>query len=312
MSDKLDNPVTGKPNIAAPPAHDHGKDANSRMLVFALILTGTFLVVEVIGSFVFNSLALLSDAGHMLTDVAALAIALMAIRIGARPADDQRTFGYRRFEILAAAFNALMLFAVAIYVLVEAINRFRDPEPVQSGGMLAVAIAGLIINLVSMRLLQSGKERSLNLKGAYLEVWADMLGSIGVIAGAIAIRFTGLTWIDPVVAVGIGLWVLPRTWILLRDTANVLLEGVPRGMSLDEVRRAIGAIPGVRGAHDLHVWSITSGNVSCSVHVVVDDISQAEPTRNRVAQMLAQSFQIEHATIQTETRACAEAPSTHT
>src|SRR3546814_4023691 len=124
----------------------------------------------------------------------------------------------------AAAFNALLLFAVAIYVLVEAINLFRDPEPVQSGGMLAGSIAGLIINLVSMRLLQSGKERSLNLKGAYLEVWADMLGSIGVIAGAIAIRFTGMTWIDPVVAVGIGLWVLPRTWILLRDTANVLLE----------------------------------------------------------------------------------------
>lgn len=178
--------------------------------------------------------------------------------------------------------------------------------------MLAVAIAGLIINLVSMRLLQSGKERSLNLKGAYLEVWADMLGSIGVIAGAIAIRFTGMTWIDPVVAVGIGLWVLPRTWILLRDTANVLLEGVPRGMSLDEVRRAIGAVPGVQSAHDLHVWSITSGNVSCSVHVVVDDIAQAEATRNRVAQMLAQAFQIEHATIQTESKECAEVRSTHT
>src|SRR3546814_3725640 len=147
MSDKLDNPVTGKPNIAAPPAHDHGKDANSRMLVFALILTSTFLVVEVIGSFVFNSLALLSDAGHMLTDVAALAIALMAILIGARPADDQRTFGSRRFEILSAAFNAPLLFAVAIYVLVEAINRFRDPEPVQSGGMLAVALAGWILHL---------------------------------------------------------------------------------------------------------------------------------------------------------------------
>ena len=311
MSDNLGDPVAAKPNVAAPPAHDHGKNANSRMLLIALVLTGTFLIAEVIGSFVFNSLALLSDAGHMLTDVAALTIALMAIRIGARPADDRRTFGYRRFEILAAAFNALMLFAVAIYVLVEAINRFRDPEPVQSTGMLVVAMAGLVINLISMRLLRSGKERSLNLKGAYLEVWADMLGSIGVICGAVAIRFTGITWIDPVVAVGIGLWVLPRTWILLRDTANVLLEGVPRGLSLDEVRRAIAGVPGVQGAHDLHIWSITSDNVSCSVHILVNDLTQAESIRDRVVQMLAQSFQIEHATIQTESKQCAESRSAH-
>ncbi|WP_447954248.1 cation diffusion facilitator family transporter [Sphingopyxis chilensis] len=306
MSKTLDTRAAAKPNIAAPPAHDHGQDANSRMLLLALLLTGTFLIAEVIGSFVFNSLALLSDAGHMLTDVAALTIALMAIRIGARPADDQRTFGYKRFEILAAAFNALMLFAVAIYVLVEAVNRFREPEPVQSTGMLIIAVAGLIINLISMRLLRSGKERSLNLKGAYLEVWADMLGSIGVIGGAIAIRFTGLTWIDPLVAVGIGLWVLPRTWILLRDTANVLLEGVPRGMSLGDVRAAIVDVPGVQDVHDLHVWSITSGSISCSVHIVVNDVGQAEAIRSQVAQTLSQSFQIEHTTIQTESRQGAE------
>lgn len=305
MTENLGSPV------AAPPAHDHAKSANSGTLLIALLLTGTFLIAEVIGSFVFNSLALLSDAGHMLTDVAALTIALMAIRIGARPADGQRTFGYRRFEILAAAFNALMLFAVAIYILVEAINRFRDPEPVQSTGMLIVAVAGLIINLISMRLLRSGKEQSLNLKGAYLEVWADMLGSIGVIGGAIAIRFTGLTWIDPVVAVGIGLWVLPRTWILLRDTANVLLEGVPRGMSLNDIRAAIVGVPGVQNAHDLHVWSITSANSSCSVHIIVDDVGQAEAIRAQVAQMLSQSFLIEHATVQTESKQCAELNSAH-
>ena len=312
MSESVDNPVVAGANGAALPAHEHGKNANSRMLLLALILTGTFLIVEVIGSFVFNSLALLSDAGHMLTDVAALTIALMAIRIGARSADDRRTCGYRRFEILAAAFNALMLFAVAIYVLVEAVNRFRDPEPVQSTGMLIVAVAGLIINLISMRLLRSGKERSLNLKGAYLEVWADMLGSIGVIGGAVAIRFTGLTWIDAVVAVGIGLWVLPRTLILLRDTANVLLEGVPRGLSLNAIRQAIAGVPGVQSAHDLHVWSITSDYISCSVHIVVKDFSLAESIRGRVVQMLAQSFQIEHATIQTESKPCAEIGSAHT
>lgn len=311
MSEPLTEQAKPKPNVAATPAHDHAKAANSRVLLIALLLTGAFLIAEVVGSFVFNSLALLSDAGHMLTDVAALTIALLAIRIGARPADDQRTFGYRRFEILAAAFNALMLFAVAIYILVEAVNRFRDPEPVQSTGMLVVAIIGLVVNLVSMRLLMSGKDRSLNLKGAYLEVWADMLGSVGVIAGALAIRFTGFTWIDPVVAVGIGLWVLPRTWILLRDTANVLLEGVPQGLSLNDVRNAILGVDGVRGAHDLHVWSITSDSISCSVHVVVDVDANAEAIRGRVTAKLAQAFAIEHATIQTETRPCSEAEPLH-
>jgi len=311
MSEPIVEQAKAKPNVAAKPAHDHAKTANSRVLLIALLLTGTFLIAEVVGSFVFNSLALLSDAGHMLTDVAALTIALLAIRIGARPADDQRTFGYRRFEILAAAFNALMLFAVAIYVLIEAVNRFRDPEPVQSTGMLIVAIIGLVVNLVSMRLLMSGKDRSLNLKGAYLEVWADMLGSIGVIAGALAIRFTGISWIDPVVAVGIGLWVLPRTWILLRDTANVLLEGVPRGLSLAEVRAAILGVDGVRGAHDLHVWSITSDSISCSVHIMVDADANAEAIRSQVAAKLAQAFAIEHATIQTETRPCSEAEPLH-
>jgi len=300
-----------KPNVAANPSHDHATTANSRILLIALLLTGTFLIAEVVGSFVFNSLALLSDAGHMLTDVAALTIALLAIRIGARPADDQRTFGYRRFEILAAAFNALLLFAVAIYVLFEAVNRFRDPEPVQSTGMLVVAVIGLVINLVSMRLLMSGKDRSLNLKGAYLEVWADMLGSIGVIAGALVIRFTGISWIDPIVAVGIGLWVLPRTWILLRDTANVLLEGVPRGLSLADVRATILRVDGVRGAHDLHVWSITSDSMSCSVHIMVDGDANAEAIRGQVAAKLAQAFAIEHATIQTETSPCSEVEPLH-
>lgn len=311
MPEAMTEQARARPNVAATPAHDHAKTANSRVLLIALLLTGTFLIAEVVGSFVFNSLALLSDAGHMLTDVAALTIALLAIRIGARPADDRRTFGYRRFEILAAAFNALMLFAVAIYILVEAVNRFRDPEPVQSTGMLVVAIIGLVVNLVSMRLLMSGKDRSLNLKGAYLEVWADMLGSVGVIVGAVAIRFTGLTWIDPVVAVGIGLWVLPRTWILLRDTANVLLEGVPQGLSLAEVRAAILGVEGVRDAHDLHVWSITSDSISCSVHVLVETDANAEAVRDQVTAKLAQAFAIEHATIQTETSLCSEAEPLH-
>ena len=291
--------------------HSHGAGANSRMLGIALALTTTFLVAEVVGAFVFNSLALLSDAAHMLTDVVALAIALAAIKIGQRPADDSRTFGYRRFEILAAAFNALLLFAVAGYVLWESVGRFFVPEPVGSTGMLVVAALGLVVNLISMRLLSAGKDESLNVKGAYLEVWADMLGSIGVIAGAVIIMLTGWLWVDPVVAVGIGLWVLPRTWILLKDTTHVLLEGVPSRLSIIEIRRAIGATPGVASVHDLHVWSLTSDDSSLSVHVALTEGADPEAVRTLVAKMLRERFEIEHATIQTEREPCEDADGLH-
>lgn len=285
--------------------HDHTAGANAKMLTIALLLTGTFLVTEVVGAFVFNSLALLSDAGHMLTDVAALVIALMAIRIGQKAPDDKRTFGYRRVEILAAAFNAIMLFAVAIYVLVEAAERFREPEPVGSTGMLIVAVLGLVVNLIAMRLLLAGKDQSLNVKGAYLEVWADMLGSIGVIAGALLIRFTGWTLVDPIVAVGIGLWVLPRTWILLKDTTNVLLEGVPGGLRLGDIRGAIAEVPGVGGVHDLHVWSMASDDVSLTAHIEIANAADGDRIRAAVRSTLVDRFEIEHVTIQTEAEPCA-------
>lgn len=281
-------------------SHDHTAGASTRMLGWALALTSTYLVVQVIGGIAFNSLALLSDAAHMMTDAAALLIALLAIKIGSRPADERRTFGYRRLEILAAAFNAILLFLVAIYIFIEAIERFRDPPPVQSWGMLAVAAIGLVVNLVSMRLLMSGKEASLNVKGAYLEVWADMIGSVGVILAALAIRFTGWAWIDPLVAVAIGLWVLPRAWVLLRDTMNVLLEGVPRGLALGNIRASIAAVEGVAGLHDLHVWSTGNGEVSCTVHIMLKDPAQADIVRRSVAGMLHDTWAIEHTTIQTE------------
>lgn len=281
-------------------AHDHTTGTNAKMLGWALALTFSYLIAEVIGGLVFNSLALLSDAAHMLTDVAALVIALLAIKLGKRAADDRRTFGYRRFEILAAAFNAVLLFMIAIYVFVEAIQRFTDPEPVQSWGMLIVATIGLGVNLISMRLLAAGKDKNFNIKGAYLEVWADMIGSVGVIAGAIAIRFTGWTWIDAVVAVAIGLWVLPRTWVLLRDTTNVLLEGVPAGVKLREVRAAIATVPGVEGLHDLHIWSMSNDDVSCTVHVELSSTADASAVRRLVDALLNDRFGIEHSTIQTE------------
>ncbi|HQT52917.1 MAG TPA: cation diffusion facilitator family transporter [Phenylobacterium sp.] len=286
--------------------HDHirGSNPNTRRLVIALALTSTFLIAEVVAGLVFNSLALLSDAAHMFTDAAALAIALLAIRIGGRAADERKTFGYRRFEILAAAFNAILLFGVAIYVLVEGVRRLVRPEPVESTGMLIVAVLGLGITLVAMRLLSSGKDKSLNIKGAYLEVWADMLGSLGVIVGAVLIRLTGWTWIDPVVAIGIGLWVLPRTWVLLRDSTNILLEGAPSGVALAALRKTIAETPGVAGVHDLHMWVSGADQPSCTAHVVLAPGSDGEAVRARVVASLKSDFDVHHVTIQTETVPC--------
>lgn len=285
---------------------------NERALRFALLLTTTFLIAEVVAGVLTGSLALISDAAHMFTDAAALAIALVAVRIGKRPADSQRTFGYYRFEILAAAFNAILLFLVAIYILFEAYQRLKNPPEIQSTGMLIVAVLGLGINLVSMRLLSGGKEHSLNVKGAYLEVWSDMLGSIGVIVGALIIRFTGWSWIDSLVAVAIGLWVLPRTWLLLKESLNVLLEGVPEGIGLDQVQQAILAVPGVHSLHDLHVWTISSGKISLTVHVVC---AAAEVPNDRlltaIRSILATQFDIHHSTVQLEQEPCEQANELH-
>jgi len=285
--------------------HDHKPgQTNGARLAVALALTLTFLVAEVIAGVMFNSLALLSDAAHMFTDAAALAIALAAIRIGARKPDDRRSFGYRRFEILAAAFNAVLLFGVAIYVLIEGVKRILDPEPVQSGGMLVVAILGLVINLVAMRLLSAGRDKSLNVKGAYLEVWADMLGSLGVIVGALVIKFTGWRFVDPIVAIGIGLWVLPRTWILLKSSTQILLEGAPSGVDLGKVRETIAQTPGVGSVHDLHVWVSGADLPSCSAHVVLEHDADFDAVRQAVVKRLEGDFDLHHVTLQTERSAC--------
>ena len=291
--------------------HDHTAGANARSLTIALAITGAFLLAELAGAYWFNSLALLSDAAHMFTDAAALGIALLAIKIGQRPADVKRTYGYRRFEILAAAFNAMLLIAVAGYVLWEGIQRFITPEPVGSTGMFVIACIGLVANLISMRVLTGGKESSLNVKGAYLEVWADMLGSLGVIAAAVAIYFTDWLWLDPVVAIGIGLWVLPRTWVLLRDTANILLQGVPRGMDLDAIREAINGIDGVEATHDLHLWSVAGDDTSLTAHIVTVEGADPEAVRERVAGVLEEKFSIHHVTLQTESEPCAVSEGMH-
>ena len=281
-------------------SHGHG-GGNERAMLIALMLTATFMVAEVAGGLLTGSLALLSDAAHMFTDVAALAVAIAAIRIARRPADRRRTFGYYRFEILAAAFNATLLFFVAAYILWEAWKRLQEPTEIQSLGMLLVAAVGFAVNLISMRLLRSGSKTSLNLKGAYLEVWADLLGSAGVIAAALVIRFTGWGWVDPLVGAAIGLWVLPRTWILLREALNILLEGVPQGLDLDAIEQAMLATPGVSGVHDLHVWGLTSGRHALTAHIeVAPDLPRQERLEEAIGRMLQERFDITHSTVQME------------
>ncbi|MGH8417884.1 MAG: cation diffusion facilitator family transporter [Pseudomonas sp.] len=283
--------------------HSHGevRAGHEKKLLLALGLTTGFMIAEIIAAWITNSLALLSDAAHMFTDSAALAISLMAFQIAKRAADRNRTFGYARFEILASAFNAILLFFVAIYILYEAYQRLLTPAPIQSTGMLVIAVLGLVVNLISMRLLGAASGESLNVKGAYLEVWSDMLGSIGVIIAALVIRFTGWAWVDSIVAAGIGLWVLPRTWTLLRESMNVLLEGVPNGIDLQKVEQAILEVEGVRTIHDLHVWSVTSGKNVMSVHVVIAQAAlNGQDILAQVTASVSQNFEIGHCTIQLE------------
>ena len=283
--------------------HSHGevRVGHERVLLIALALTTSFMVAEVTGALITGSLALLSDAAHMFTDSAALAVSLVAIWIAKRAADRKRTFGYYRFEILAAAFNAVLLFLVALYILFEAYQRLRAPAEIQSLGMLVLGSIGLVVNLVAMILLRAASTESLNVKGAYLEVWSDLLGSIGVIAAAIVIRKTGWTWVDSLVAAGIGLWVLPRTWVLLKASINILLQGVPEGIDMERLEAAIRGVAGVIDLHSVHVWGLTSGKTVMSAHVVVNpaltDERQVIPS---ITELVEHDFGIEHSTVQVE------------
>ena len=294
--------------------HDHSHavvtEGNARKLTFALILTSGFLVIEVIAGFMTQSLALLSDAAHMFTDAAALAIALAAIQIAKRPADNKRTFGYQRFEILAALFNASMLFFVAMYILYEAYQRFTQPPEIQSIGMLVVASIGLVINLISMKILMSSATESLNMKGAYLEVLSDALGSVGVIIGAVIIYFTNWYWVDTIIAVAIGFWVLPRTWILLKQSINILLEGVPEEVDIEKLRNDLLALDGVESIHQLKVWAITSKNIHLTVHLFAPNADRKQ-LHYAAAEMLSHEHGIAEVTLQIEDDAEMNCQHTH-
>ena len=294
--------------------HDHSHavvtEGNARKLTIALMLTMTFLIIEVVAGLITQSLALLSDAAHMFTDAAALAIALAAIKIAKRPADNKRTFGYQRFEILAALFNASMLFFVAMYILYEAYQRFTQPPEIQSIGMLVVASIGLVINLISMKILMSSATESLNMKGAYLEVLSDALGSVGVIIGAVIIYFTNWYWVDTIIAVAIGFWVLPRTWILLKQSINILLEGVPEEVDIEKLRNDLLALDGVESIHQLKVWAITSKNIHLTVHLFAPNADRKQ-LHYAAAEMLSHEHGIAEVTLQIEDDAEMNCQHTH-
>jgi cobalt-zinc-cadmium efflux system protein len=289
--------------------HEHAHTAagqSERRLALVCTLTFAYLVVEIVAGLLTGSLALLADAGHMFTDVAGLVLALFAIRITKRPATPERTYGYYRIEILAAVVNSVLLIGISLYILYEAYERFRDPPEVASVPMLFVAVVGLGVNIVGLFLLRSGASESLNVKGAYFEVLSDMLTSVGAILAAAVMWATGWYYADPLVSAGIGLFILPRTWALLREAVGILLEGTPSDVNLAALREAIGRLDGVTGVHDLHVWTLTSGMYAMSVHVVRADGASHDTVLERVRACATSSFEIAHATVQVESEGCAE------
>ena len=271
-----------------------------------LALTCAFLGVEVVAGVLTGSLSLLADAGHMLTDVAGLVLALAAMKFAERRPSPRRTFGYHRVEILAALTNALVLAAVAGFILTEAWERFRNPHPVASVPVLAVATVGLLVNVISALVLHRGSKASLNVRGAYNEVLADALSSVGVIVGAAMITATGWLWVDPLVAVAIALFVLPRTWALLREAVHVLLEGTPPEVDIAALRSAMEGVPGVKTVHDLHVWTLTSGIHALSAHAVLQEGAAHGVVLGALRARVTAGFPISHVTVQLEERCCGE------
>ena len=275
-------------------------------MTWALGLTAAFALAEAAGGWWSGSLALLSDAGHMVTDVAGLGMALAAIRLadrhaaGSAAAHPGRTFGLYRLEILAALANAVLLFGVAGYVLVEAVQRFGDAPEIDSGPVLVAAGLGLLANLVAFALLREGSKESLNVEGAYLEVLADTVGSVGVIVGALVMRSTGWAWIDPAVGVAIGLWVVPRTWRLAGQAVRILIQAAPQDLDLDALAVDLAAIDGVVDVHDLHVWTLTSEMDVASAHLMIGVDQDAHAVLDGARSVLQERYGIAHATLQVE------------
>lgn len=280
--------------------------AHAATLRIVFLLTVSYLAVEVAGGILTGSLALIADAGHMLADAAGIGMALIAIRFAARPATPEKTYGFYRLEILAALTNGFFLVGVAGYILFEAYHRLSSSHEVLGLPMLGVATVGFMVNLTSAYLLLEGQKTSLNMRGAFLEVVSDLLGSAAVILAGVVIVLTGSRIVDPIASVFIGLFILPRTWKLMNDALHVLLEGVPRHINMDHVREHILAVEGVTSVHDLHVWSLTSGVDVISAHVVVREDATPHRVLDELCGCLGAHFDIEHSTFQIEQKDRAE------
>ena len=290
--------------------HDHGGDAtNARRLAITLVLVLLYMAVEVVGGLWADSLALIADAGHMFSDAGALGLTLLAMRFARRPATTQRTYGSYRAEILAALVNGATLVAVAMYIFIEAFERLRTPPEVQGGLMLAVASGGLLVNGAGLWILHNGHDANLNMRGAWLHVLTDTLGSLqAIIAGALIWAY-GWYWVDPLASVLIGLLVIYSSWSLIRQSVAVLMEGAPGHINVDDVRSALLALPHVANVHDLHVWTITSGFVALSAHVTCPGDHNHDSLLSQAQRMLAERFGIRHTTIQIDRDSACEGTS---
>ena len=281
--------------------HGHGeRQRNKRRLLLTLVLAASYMIAEVVGGLLSNSLALLADAGHMLSDVAALALSLAALWIAERPPTAQRTFGYYRMEILAALVNAATLGVVAVLIVLEAIERLQAPQPVQGVLMIWIALGGLVMNLLGLWILHGGRAESLNIRGAWLHVLSDALGSVGAITAGLLVWAYGWIWADTLISVVIAVLIIVASWNLLREAVAVLMEHAPGGINVDQVHDSMIEYPGVLSLHSLHVWTITSGLHALAAHVTVEDLDQHQRLLKELRDMLHERFGIDHITIQIE------------
>ena len=295
-----------------PPSHNHthphrhdGADRSTRALRAALAITVVVLVAEAVGGWISNSLALLADAGHVLTDAGALALSLFVAWFSRQPGTAQKTYGYLRWEILAALINGATLLGLSVWIVIEAVARFRAPEEIGGTLMLVIAAIGLVANAVAARLLHPLHEGSLNVRGAYLHVLGDLLASVGTIVAALVIQFTGWLHADPIASLLTTALIVRGAWALVRESVDVLLESTPSHISLGDVRSTLEGIPGVESVHDLHVWTVTSGVVALSAHAIVREPGQQQEVLER-AFALMQKMGIQHVTLQTERREISE------
>lgn len=281
--------------------HDHTRGASQRTLLIVLTLTFGYMIAEAVGGYLANSLALLSDAGHMFTDVAALALSFLAVRFASRPATANKTYGFYRLEILAALANGVTLILLSVLICIEAYQRFRQPEEVQGWMLVWISSGGLAVNIVSAWLLsRSHQHDNLNMRGAYLHVMGDLLGSVAAIAAGVLILWRDWRWADPLFSVVISLLIVYNSWRIVKDAVNVLLEGAPSHINPAAVEQAIREVAGVRAIHDLHIWTITSDRHVLTAHIVVSSADESCRVLREVRTLLAERFKLAHSTIQIE------------